>query len=105
MTSLRLAAIVLLLTLAAQAQEPKTDASLTSNPVYHQNCAKCHGKTAEGRTFAGPSLVSDKTTAMSDDDLRTIITKGKHHMPRFAGKLTAPEIDALVAQIKAQKKQ
>ena len=42
---------------------------------------------------------------MSDDDLRNIITNGKHHMPKFGGKLSAPEIDALVAQIKAQKKQ
>lgn len=105
MRALRLAAIVFLLALASQAQEPKTDASLTDNPVYQHNCAKCHGKTAEGRTFAGPSLVSAKTTAMSEDDLRNMITNGKHHMPKFAGKLSAPEIDALVAQIKGQKKQ
>jgi mono/diheme cytochrome c family protein len=57
----------------------KSEGSLTTNPIYQRNCAKCHGKTAEGRFMAGPSLVSGKATAMSADDLRTIITNGKHH--------------------------
>jgi mono/diheme cytochrome c family protein len=77
--------------------------SLTENPVYQKNCAKCHGKTAEGRHFAGPSLVSEKTTAASAADLRSIISNGKHHMPKYAGKLTPEEIDTLVQQIKASK--
>jgi hypothetical protein len=54
--------------------------------------------------FAGPSLVSEKTTSTSADDFRDIITNGKHHMPKFAGKLTSEEIDTLVQQIKAPKK-
>jgi mono/diheme cytochrome c family protein len=100
--SLALAASFLLSTFAT-AQAP-ADQSLTSNPVFQQNCAKCHGKTAEGRTFAGPSLVSEKTTAASTDDLRNIISNGRHHMPKFAGKLTPEEIDVLVRQINAMKK-
>jgi mono/diheme cytochrome c family protein len=84
------------------AQTP-TDTTLTSNPVFEKNCAKCHGKSAEGRHFGGPSLVSDKTIATSADDLRNIITNGKGHMPKYSGKLTAEEIDTLVQQIKAGK--
>jgi mono/diheme cytochrome c family protein len=74
--------------------------TLAENPVFEKNCAKCHGKTAEGRHFGGPSLFSAEATAMSPDDLRNIITNGKHRMPKYAGKLTPEEIDTLVAQIK-----
>lgn len=90
--------------LSASAQAPPADASLTANPVYEKNCAKCHGKTAEGRFMGGPSLVAEKTSAVSADDLRNIITNGKGHMPKYSGKLTAEEIDTLVQQIKATSK-
>jgi mono/diheme cytochrome c family protein len=87
--------------IAVSAQEP--DATLTTNPVYLKNCAKCHGKTAEGRHFGGPSLISEKTVMSSADDLRGIITNGKGHMPKYTGKLTPEEIDTLVRQIKSTK--
>ena len=92
----------LLVTIPASAQGPKADMPLTANPVYRQNCAKCHGKTGEGRFMAGPSLVSNKTSAVSADTLRDIIANGKHRMPKFGEKLPAPDIDSLVTQIKAQ---
>ena len=88
--------------IAAHAQNAET---LTNNPVYQNNCAKCHGKTAGGHFMGGPSLVSGKATAMSADELRAIITNGKHHMPKFEGKLQSSEIDTLVEQIRAQSKQ
>ena len=72
--------------------------------LFDTNCAKCHGKTVEGRFMAGPSLVSGKATAMSADDLRNIITNGKHHMPKFGEKLSTADIDALVDQIQAMNK-
>lgn len=75
--------------------------SLTSNPMFEKNCAKCHGKTAEGRHFGGPSLVSEEVRKTSADELRTIITNGKHHMPKYQGKLSPEEIDTLVSQIKS----
>ncbi len=88
---------------AISAQAPPSDTSLTANPVFQKDCAKCHGKTAEGRHFGGPSLVSG-TTAASTDDLRNIISNGKGHMPKYAGKLTSEEIDTLVQQIQALNK-
>jgi mono/diheme cytochrome c family protein len=81
-----------------------TDAGLATNPVYKKNCAKCHGKAAEGRHFGGPSLISDKTRAASDDDLRNVISNGKGRMPKYTGKLTPEEISTLVEQIKALNK-
>ena len=92
------------LAFAASAQTPPSDSSLTANPVYEKNCAKCHGKTAEGRHFGGPSLIADKATTTPADDLRNIITNGKGRMPKYTGKLTAGEIDTLVQQIKVANK-
>ena len=89
---------------AFSAQNPPTDSGLLANSVYAKNCAKCHGKTAEGRHFGGPSLLSAKTAAASADDLRNMIANGKGRMPKFAGKLTPEEIDTLVKQIQALKK-
>ncbi len=89
----------------AHAQDAKSESSLTKNPIYQSDCSKCHGKTAEGRFMAGPSLVSEKAKALSADELRNIITKGKHRMPKFEGKLSASDIDALVDQIRAADKQ
>ncbi len=86
------------------AQTPSSATRLIENPVYQKNCAKCHGKTAEGRRFAGPSLVSEKATGASADELRDIITNGRHRMPKFVNKLTPEEINTLVEEIKAQKK-
>jgi mono/diheme cytochrome c family protein len=84
---------------AAPAQTTPSDSGLTTNPIYQKNCAKCHGKTAEGRHFRGPSLMSEKVNSASTDDLRNIITNGKGHMPKFATKLTSEQIDLLVQQI------
>ncbi len=90
--------------LSAALAQTKAEAALTANPVYQANCAKCHGKAGDGRMFAGPSLIGEKTTSMSADDLRNIITNGRHRMPKFADKLKPEEIDALVKQIKESKK-
>ena len=88
----------------AVAQNASSDSSLTSNPVYEKNCAKCHGKTAGGHAFAGPALDNAKTAAASAGDLRNFITNGKGRMPKFAGKLSTEEIDTLVQQIQALSK-
>jgi len=89
---------------SASAQTPPAESGLLANSVYVKDCAKCHGKTAEGRHFGGPALISPKTAAASADDLRNIIANGKGHMPKFTGKLTSEEIDSLVAQIQALNK-
>ena len=85
---------------AGQAAPETPSGGLTANPVYQKDCAKCHGKTAEGRHFAGPSLLNGKVAAASADDLRNIIANGKSHMPKFTGKLTPEEIGTLVEQMK-----
>jgi mono/diheme cytochrome c family protein len=76
------------------------EANLLTNPVYEKNCAKCHGKTAEGRHFGGPSLISGKTKTMSADELRDLINNGKGRMPKYSSKLSSEEINQLVEQIR-----
>ena len=93
---------LLLVLSEVSAQTPPSEATLSTNPAFRKNCAKCHGGTAEGRHFGGPSLISERATSTSADDLRNIITNGKNRMPKFTGKLTATEIDTLVQQIRAQ---
>jgi len=82
------------------AQTSPSRGVLTDNPTYQKNCAKCHGKTAEGRHFGGPSLIGQKAVSASADDLRNIINNGKGRMPKFGGKLNSEDIDTLVVQIK-----
>jgi len=83
------------------AQTSASNATLTTNPVFEKNCAKCHGKTATGCHFGGPSLASERVNATSPDDLLNIIPNGKDRMPKYACKLTSEEIDTLVQQIKS----
>ncbi len=92
-------AVVFFATLVLAAQAGPSDA-LTANPVFKKNCAKCHGKTAQGRHFGGPSLRSEKVAAASAEDLRDMIISGKGRMPKFGAKLSAAEIDQLVHEIK-----
>jgi mono/diheme cytochrome c family protein len=89
---------------AVSAQNPPVNGSLTANSVFQQHCATCHGKTAEGRYFGGPSLIDEKIATTSNDDLRNIITNGKGRMPKYASKLTMEEINTLVEQIKSLNK-
>lgn len=100
---LPIAVCSLFLAATVSAQTPAADSTLTANPVFEKNCAKCHGKTAQGRHLRGPSLVSEKITSGPEGDLRNAIANGKGHMPKFAVKLTAEEIDTLVQQIKSSK--
>jgi mono/diheme cytochrome c family protein len=92
---------VLLAVFSAAAQNSRPLTGLTSNPAYEKNCAKCHGKNAGGHRFGGPSLISIKVASASDQDLRNVITNGKGHMPKYEGKLTPQEIDALVQEIRS----
>jgi mono/diheme cytochrome c family protein len=89
---------------AVCAQTLTSDTTLIANPIFEKNCAKCHGKTAEGRHFGGPSLISEKIIAASPYDLHTLIANGKGRMPKYASKLKSEEIDMLVQQIKALNK-
>jgi mono/diheme cytochrome c family protein len=97
--------LVLFAPAGVSAHTPPSGATLAANPVFQRNCAKCHGKTAKGPPLRGPSLIAEKDSATFAADLRTILTAGKGRMPKYAGKLTPEEINTLVEQIEALRKQ
>lgn len=98
------AVFLLLFVELAVSGQTASDAGLLANPVYKKDCAKCHGKTAEGRHFGGPSLMSAEVRAASNEDLIRIIGNGTGRMPKYAGKLMPEEIKTLVEEIKALNK-
>lgn len=91
---------VMLLAIGVASAQTSTP-QLTNDPVFQKNCAKCHGKTARGRHFAGPSLVSGGVSTMTEDEIRGVITNGKHRTPKFGSKLSSDEINTLVTEIKS----
>ncbi len=93
-------AVVCFSVLPVQLPAQTAAGGLTADPVYQKNCKKCHGDNAEGRHFGGPSLVSEKATAASPEELSGIISNGKGHMPKYGGKLSEQEIQKLVDEIK-----
>jgi mono/diheme cytochrome c family protein len=96
-----LVSLLLIATTSLVAQAPGSNSTLSSNRVFQNSCAKCHGKTAAGRRFGGPSLVSEKIRSASTEELRNIIANGKGRMPKYAEKLSEAEIDTVVQQIKS----
>jgi quinoprotein glucose dehydrogenase len=61
--------------------------------LYAENCAACHGAQLEGAS--GPALTGI-TAKLGRDAIEGVISTGKGFMPAFAGKLAAPQIDALM---------
>lgn len=74
--------------------------------IYMAKCKKCHGEQGEGsekatqklcKGYAVEDLRIDLIKDKSDDEVRKIITEGKEKMPAYAEKLTAEEIDEVMA--------
>ncbi len=81
----------------------------TGPELFASKCAMCHGKTGAGDTAMGKNLkLNDLGSAdvqkASDKELKDVIEKGKGKMPAYGGKLSDPQIDALVKYIRSLKK-
>jgi len=78
----------------------------SADATFKAKCAACHGADGKGTTAAGKAIgVHDFTSPdvqkMSDADLAGIIAKGKGKMPAYASSLKDPDIQGLVAYIRA----
>lgn len=84
-------------------------AAETTAEIYKTRCASCHGKKGAADTTLGRSLDlrpldSEEVQKQSDDDLFTIISKGKKkRMPAYDNKLSQDEIRNLVRYIRSLK--
>ncbi len=65
--------------------------------LFNKKCKMCH---AVDKKKMGPAV---KTMNSDSEALRSAIADGKNRMPKFGGKFSADEIDALVSYIQAQK--
>ena len=93
---------ILVLAFAAVAQAEDAAA------IYKAKCATCHGTTGAGDTGMGKTLKlralgSADVQKQTDDELNTIISKGKAKMPAYAGKLSADDVKGLVKFIRTLK--
>jgi mono/diheme cytochrome c family protein len=74
--------------------------------LYKAKCAACHGGDGSGTTTVGKSLKvrdlrSPDVQKLSDTELTKVIADGKGKMPAYAAKLSAAQIESLVAAIRA----
>jgi mono/diheme cytochrome c family protein len=77
--------------------------------TYKAHCLACHGAHGAGDTMIGKNLQmlplgSDEVQNKSDDQLASVIAKGKNRMPAFEHKLTKQQIADLVRYLRSLKK-
>lgn len=66
--------------------------------IFKKKCAMCH---KVDRKKVGPAV---KAMNQDSEVLRSTIANGRKMMPKYSGKLSAEEIDAVVAYLKEQQK-
>jgi len=80
-----------------------------SAELFRRHCVACHGKGGEGNGPVAaalsprPANLTDTTlmNSLTDEDLLTIITKGRRTMPAFGALLKPEEIAALAAYVRS----
>ena len=77
--------------------------------TFKAKCAICHGATGAGDTVIGKSkklrdLGSAEVQKQTDNELTTLISKGKGIMQPYEGKLTKEQISEIVKHIRSLKK-
>jgi cytochrome c6 len=77
--------------------------------TFKAKCAMCHGPNGAGDTVMGKNmklrdLGSADVQKQSDEELTTIISKGKNKMPPFDGKLSKEQISDVAKYIRTLKK-
>jgi mono/diheme cytochrome c family protein len=101
MRKLSVVAIMLLLAVASCTKKaaPTTnnvtvikpvEPAIDGHPIFAQYCARCHGEN--GANGKAPNIATGELTM---NEIVDKVTNGAGHMPAFANKLSAKEIDAV----------
>ena len=88
---------------AAHAHAQRSDLNetqLLGRQVFAQSCGICHLQPSLGVKTFGPVL-NKATAAGNDEVMRAFIVTGTDRMPAFKYYLKPPEIDAIIAYVKA----
>jgi len=78
--------------------------------LYQTNCAKCHGKDGQAKSFRGKLLKAEDLTdatwqaATSDEHIFNVISNGHKKMPAFGKKLSEQQINSLIVYVRGLKK-
>ena len=81
-----------------------------ASALFAKNCATCHGKDGQGKTFKAKFNHARNLTdpewqaSVTDERLFNSITNGRGHMPAWGKKLSEAEINSLVAYVRQLKK-
>ena len=76
--------------------------------IYKAKCSACHAISGAGDTMLGKNmklraLTSPDVQNQSDQELATIISRGKNRMPAYDRKLSKDQIAAVVKHIRSLK--
>lgn len=79
--------------------------------LFVKHCASCHGKDGRAKTFKAKfNKARDLTdakwqAAATDERISDVIKLGRGKMPSFGKKLTAAQVQTLVAHVRGLKKE
>ena len=81
----------------------------SGSDTYRAHCSACHASSGAGDTMLGKnlklrSLYSPEVQQQSDEQLFSIISRGKNRMPAYGRKLSQQQIEAVVKHIRSLKK-
>jgi cytochrome c oxidase cbb3-type subunit III len=108
------AGLVFLLSLAAHSSGSPlpgdTQKDADASALFARNCATCHGKDGQAKTFKAKLNRARNLTdagwqaSVTDERLFNSITNGRGHMPAWGKKLSEADINSLVAYVRQLKK-
>ncbi len=81
-----------------------------SATLYKKDCASCHGKDGQAKSFRGKLLNAQNLTdsawqtKVTDEHIFNVISNGRKKMPAFGKKLSEAEINSLVGYVRGLKK-
>jgi mono/diheme cytochrome c family protein len=81
--------------------DKKSDAPLSGEQVYMQNCITCHGVDGKAQMAGATDLSVSTLTA---EQSAAVITNGRNGMRSFSNELSKDEIDAVVKHIQTLRK-
>lgn len=99
----------LAIALTAMALFPNPALADSGADIYKAKCASCHAASGAGDTMLGKNmklrpLASSEVQQQSDEELASIIGKGKNRMPAYGRKLSPQQIEDVVKHIRSLKK-
>jgi cytochrome c6 len=95
--------------IAAMLTLPLAGLAADGAAVYKAKCASCHaadgsGSSPMGKKMGLRDLGSADVQKQTDAELTEITAKGKGKMPGYQSKISAEELEAVVAHIRSLKK-